>query len=216
MPHLHRPGGAARKDDSMQEDESMRIVHLLPAVALALVVLAPGSVGAQMTKQQVEAGLSLLPADARAGAEVQFEAEDGWVVHRSGDNGWTCRISTPTDGLAAKCYHSVLTGKIELEAKLYAEGLPSPQVREHMAVMLENGTLSIPPGSVEITGSGDLGDGVDVPATLSGYYFVYFPFETAKTFGVPGADPGEGRPWLHHAGTADAHLMWRHSHETGM
>jgi hypothetical protein len=49
---------------------------------------------------------------------------------------------------------------------------------------------------------------MEVPQEMTRYVYLYFPFETADRMGMPGSDPGDGRPWLHHGGTSDAHIMW--------
>jgi hypothetical protein len=183
-------------------------------VALAGTALLAQTAPAQLTERQVEASLGLLPAEARTGAAILIPREDGLELFREGMNGWTCWIWLPQDRLAANCHHRVLAGKKELELRLSREGLSGSTVRERLARALESGRLSIPSGSVEISGSGALEDGAEVPDVMQGYYFVYYPFETAKTMGIPGEDPGEGRPWFHHGGTADAHIMWPRSHET--
>lgn len=183
--------------------------------ALAGVALFAQIAAGQLSDRQVQASLGLLPSEARAEATILIPREDGFDVFREGSNGWTCWIWIPRDRLAANCHQNVLAGKKELELRLSKEGASGAVVREHLAEALEAGRLAIPPGSVEVSGSGALADDAEVPDVMQGYYFVYFPFETAKAMGMPGSDPGEGRPWLHHGGTADAHLMWARSHETG-
>jgi len=183
------------------------------AGVLALACAATAA-SAQITERQMQAGLGLLPAGARAEAQVLVPDGDGFRVYRAGTNDWSCRISTNGTRLTANCHHRVLEGKLDLERRMAAAGRSGAAVRKELAAQLHSGHVSIPPGSVEITGSGELVDGSQVPSVMQGYYFVYFPFATSASVGVPDQDSGQGRPWLHQGGTADAHLMWVRSHTT--
>jgi hypothetical protein len=182
--------------------------------AVLAVGLATGLSG-QVSQRQIEASLGLLPPGAREDAEVILVADYGLGVLRPGENGWACRIRPTAERLAASCYQTALTGKLDLELALAAEETPGKEVREALGAALRAGRLSIPRGSFEISGSGALEDGAEVPAEMAGYYFVYFPFETGDGLGLPEADPGDGSPWLHHGGTSDAHVMWPRAHATG-
>jgi hypothetical protein len=188
----------------------------LTSVALAVTMLAIAADAArgQITDRQINAGLGLLPVEARAGAEVLVNSGAGFIVRRAGDNGWSCSIWTTDDKLLANCHQRVLTAKVELERKLSADGLSGAAIRDRFAELLATGQLSIPRGSVEISGAGAIVEGAEVPETLQGYYYVYFPFATPETLGLPGSDPGNGLPFLHHGGTADAHLMWPRTYAT--
>lgn len=187
----------------------MRRGCIVSVVAMSMLAAAAH---AQITARQVEAALGLLPPEARAGAEILVPDASGFIVHRAGTNGWSCRVWTPAERLAANCHHRVLRGKIDMERRLSADGMSGAAVREHLADALRTGRLSIPRGSVEISGSGELVGDAEVPHVMDVYYLVYFPFESAKSLGVPTEDPGGGGPWLHHGGTADAHLMWQRAH----
>ncbi|HSM36435.1 MAG TPA: hypothetical protein VK837_08580 [Longimicrobiales bacterium] len=187
----------------------------LRAVTVAILAIGSAtSLAGQVSQKQIEASLGLLPPGARDGAEVILVTEDGLEVVRPGENGWACRIRPAADRLAASCYQTALTGKLDLELALAAEETPGEEVREALGAALRVGRLSIPRGSFEISGSGPLEDGAEVPAEMSGYYFVYFPFETGDGLGLPETDPGDGTPWLHHGGTSDAHIMWPRAHST--
>jgi hypothetical protein len=178
------------------------------SIAFAVFAVGATAAEAQVTARQVDAGLGLLPPDARAGAEILAWTDAGIEVIRPGSNGWTCRIRPQSDRFSASCYQNALAGKLELERVLEEQAATGAEVREALAAALQSGRVSIPRGAVELSGSGPLGDGMEVPREMTRYVYLYFPFETADRMGMPGSDPGDGSPWLHHGGTSDAHLMW--------
>ena len=40
------------------------------------------------------------------------------------------------------------------------------------------------------------------------YHLLYFPFATEASIGIPDEERSQGAPWLHLAGTCQAHVMW--------
>lgn len=103
----------------------------------------------------------------------------------------------------------MINGFLARTAELHAGGLSGSEARRRLSEELAAGRLSVPAGSLEISASGPLDANGDPPASLDAWFLLYFPHANSATLGVTDEDPGDGQPWLHHAGTAEAPIMWR-------
>jgi hypothetical protein len=119
-----------------------------------------------------------------------------------------CRLSFPRDRVGVNCHDARLANYLQKKTALLAGGLDGAQARRQIDVAVKAGSLELPPGALEVAGSGPRGDLTPNEIVIRGNHFLYFPFATAAKSGLPEEDPGDGRPWLHYAGQAEAHLMW--------
>lgn len=80
--------------------------------------------------------------------------------------------------------------------------------RERLCREVDGSDLAIPAGAMEITANLPLGSEGDYSHSMTVYHLLWTPGHTTATLGVSDEDPGEGRPFLHQAGTCGAHVMW--------
>lgn len=158
--------------------------------------------------QQISLVLTLLPKDARAGATVLVPTDTGYAVHREGRNAFVCETDRPGDDrFSIACYHESLRRVRALEQRLAAEGFSGPEFGERLCAKVGELGLSIPHGALELTASATATSGV-LPDSVVVHHLLYFPNATEASIGVRDEDVPPGGPWLHKAGTCQAHVMW--------
>lgn len=186
-----------------------------PISFCAMVMVALGAITQEAPAQLSPAAradlvLSLLPADSRPGATVLLRDEHGDDVYREGDGRFLCvSDASPADRISMICHHQVLEERLRYERSLRdATGLGGDEFRERLCKDVEAEGLGVPPGSMEITATLLRDDEGGHAEEMTVYHLLWVPGESAASMGVPDEDPGEGRPFLHHAETCGAHVMW--------
>ncbi len=159
------------------------------------------------TDAQVDAVLSLLPEQARSNAQILVRSEGGLEERRAGTNGWTCWVERFGERFGGNCHHRALDPFLSRKRALSSAPLEGESPAATLAREHQEGRLGIPEGSLEITGYGSVGED-GLPAVLSGRFFLYFPYARGSDLGLPEEAPAEGAPWVHEAGTVQAHVMW--------
>ena len=82
-------------------------------------------------------------------------------------------------------------------------------MREVLDREAKAGAIKLPPYGLEMSASGTLGDDGELPEEMSVYYLLYIPFATSASIGVSDVVPDDPTvPYLHQAGTHEAHVMW--------
>lgn len=184
----------------------------LAAGFLALVGTAlPGIASAQVsTRDQLAVIARLLPPAAAESAELILPLPTGDVVGREGSGDWICRgDSAGDDQLSLNCYTRSMAAVLDRQRQLQGQGMESDAVREQIDREARSGQLSLPQAGAEIYASGPLSPDGGLPETLSVYHLVYVPFATSESIGVSDLEPDDPAvPFLHHAGTHEAHVMW--------
>ncbi|MEM7416222.1 MAG: hypothetical protein AAF389_12035 [Gemmatimonadota bacterium] len=185
-----------------------RTVRVVAGVLVGFMV-AGGASGQMPAPEQIDLALSLLPPSAREATSVVLRDETGDVLERPGDGPFVCvsDASNP-NRISVLCHHKTLDGLMLLKERLRAEsGLRGSDFRALLCERVGPAGVVAPAGAMEIMGS--------LPRTATGYAsemtvtrLLYVPFETTIGLGIADEDPGDGRPWLHHAGTCGAHVMW--------
>ena len=180
-------------------------------------LLAVGSTGiAQDTSGQMspasraELVLRLLPVQARHDATVLLRDGEREERYRDGSGRFLCvsDASSPSR-LSMVCHHRVLAERLRFERELRREtGLRGSAFRERLCREVASRGLEVSDGAMEITTSLSQEEDGTYAHEMTVYRLLWLPHETAETTGVIDEDPGEGRPWLHQAGTCGAHVMW--------
>ena len=107
------------------------------------------------------------------------------------------------------CHHHVLGERLRFERELRRDtGLRGDAFRERLCTEVASRGLEIPAGAMEITASLAQSEEGMSADEMTVYHLLWTPGQTTETIGVVDTDPGEGEPWLHHAGTCGAHVMW--------
>ena len=196
----------------------MRFGILLWAAIPALLAAEPDMAAAQLTEEERAAlVLELLPQSARAGATIVLREGDDEKVVREGDGAFLCvSDASRADRLSMVCHHHVLEARLRFERELRkATGLTGAALRERICEDAGEAERSIPDGSMEITASLSPDEDGDYPDEMTVYRLLWMPGSTPDVSGIDTEDPGEGRPYLHQAGTCGAHVMWSEVVPTG-
>jgi hypothetical protein len=154
--------------------------------------------------------LLLLPEAARSDASILLRDGEEELVYREGTGTFLCAsdVSSPAR-ISMVCHHRVLDERLKLERELSREsGLQGSAFRERLCREVASRGLEVPNGAMEITASLPQNDDGSYPAEMTVYHLLWLPDQNAATLGVTDEDPGEGRPWLHQAGSCGAHVMW--------
>lgn len=185
-------------------------VGLLLMLATASAGAPVGATGQMTPAERADLVLRLLPIEARSGATVVLRGTDREERYRTGTNGFLCvSDATTPQRLSMVCHHRVLEERLRFERRLRVEtGLGGDAFRERLCAEVARRRWQVPNGAMEITASLTR-DGAGRPAAeMTVYHLLWFPHSTTATLGVVDEDPGGGRPFLHHAGTCGAHVMW--------
>ncbi len=182
-----------------------------PLIAAALALAAGTGAQAQASPdKQVELLLSLLPPDARSEATVLLPTDNGLAIHREGRNQFVCVGDVPGDNrFAIACYHESLEHLRSLERELSAQGLRGATFRERLCAEVAKHDAPVANGALELTASGVVAGGASIPDSMVVYQLLYFPHATEASIGIPDEELPAGAPWLHLAGTCQAHIMWK-------
>lgn len=153
--------------------------------------------------------LTMLPYEAQPTARLVMRDSASQRTVRRGD-GFIC-ISTlrPAPGssrISNNCHHPALGDMIGLEQEL--ANLDRAEFRRQLCVQARARGVRVPKGAMEITSSIAVDSTGKLDSTMTVYHLLWMPFETRESLGVVDEDPGDGRPWLHRAGTCQAHVMW--------
>lgn len=158
---------------------------------LLLGVLAPATISAQKA------------AADRTGDPSRWER--ALLGDRASSSGaFTCEAKTNDGQWSATCLHASLTALRTAET---AAG-SAADFETRVCRMLARQHATVPVGAMELSASGSLRSGQTVPDSVNVYYLVYLPLQTTASLAITDSDPGDGKPWLHHAGTCMAHVMW--------
>ncbi len=171
---------------------------------------ATGAGGASaQSAAQLDLLVSLIPPDLRGGVRVVVPTAAGLEVVREGSNRFTCVADTPGDDrFVVSCYHESLGPFLDRMRALRASGLAGSAARERTCAEVSSGRLPMPKRAYNLSASGPLVPDSDVPDSLLVYHLLQIPFATEASEGITDEEHVAGQPWLHHAGTCDAHIMW--------
>ncbi len=179
-------------------------------VSLAAAVL-PGSVSAQESDAwRAELALTLLPDSARPHATVLLRSREHDDRYRDGTGPFICvsDASSP-QRLSMVCHHQVLEEALRFARDLRQETeLRGNAFRKLLCEEVASRGLEVPDGAMEITASLTRNEDGTRPSEMTVYHLLWLPQQTTETLGVVDEDPGDGQPWLHHAGMCGAHVMW--------
>jgi len=166
---------------------------------------------AQLTpEKRAELVLSLLPTPARADATVVLRDGANEVLYREGGGRFLC-ISDASSAtrLSMVCHHHELEERLRLGRDLSRETeLGGAAFRERLCDEAAARDVVVPNGTMEISASLARDSEGSYATEMTSYHLLYLPDGTEETVGVTEEDPGDGGPWLHNAGTCDAHVMW--------
>ncbi len=174
--------------------------------AAALVAL-PAVAYAQ--DRTTELALSLLPREARSGASVVIRNGEGEAMVRSGSGSFLCVIdANNAERLSLNCHDRKLIPLLRLEREVGAAGLRGAAFREELCTRVQAEAAGPPTGSLEISASVAIPSEGQLADSMTVYHLLYTPNQTSASLGLRDDDPGAGAPWLHHAGSCNAHVMW--------
>ncbi len=187
-------------------------LRLISGLFVVGVILAPASrtYGQLSELERADLVLQLLPEDARDGAAILLRDESEEKRYRDGTGPFVCvSDASASDRLSMVCHHHVLQERLRFERQLAREtGLQGAAFRAHLCSEVADRGLDVPKGAMEITASLARGESGGLPSEMTVYHLLWLPHETTESTGVTDVDPGEGKPWLHQAGTCGAHVMW--------
>lgn len=188
-----------------------------PLLALLASIVLATPLAAQLDeREQAALVLRLIPAAARPGATVILRSAAGDRVVRRGEGPFLCvSDSSPARRISLICHHRILEERLRFERELrQVTWLQGAAFTTRLCREVEARGMEVPDGAMEITASvAVLADGsIDPAATV--YRLLWLPFATTASIGVPSEDPGQGRPWVHQAGSCGAHVMWSERLET--
>ncbi len=89
-----------------------------------------------------------------------------------------------------------------------AAGLRGAAFREELCTRVEAEAADPPTGLLEISASVAIPSEGQLADSMTVYHLLYTPNETSASLGLRDDDPGAGAPWLHNAGSCNAHVMW--------
>lgn len=132
-----------------------------------------------------------------------------WVRAVLGDDAaasgaFACESSLDGSRWSATCLHPSLRTLHAVEDSVE----PGPAFRATVCRALKDRGYTAPNGALEVSASGVVRAGRQLPDSATVYFLLYVPFTTEATLAVTATDPGSGAPWLHQAGTCTAHVMW--------
>lgn len=203
---------------------SAGVINIAIASSTACVVAAASSIAAQTPapqqpqpvlhspSYQIEAAVTALPQDMRAGATVLGYSEIGkpLVTLRAGTNDMICLAPDPTaTAFHSACYHKSMERFMARGRELRASGVRGAQVDTVRFAEVKSGKLKVPtmPSMLyQIFGGTFDSVTAKVPGGTS-LYVTYVPFATTQTTGIS-SKASEKEPWLMWPGTPKAHIMY--------
>ena len=184
-------------------------------VTASLLLLAANSLIAaqapELSKEhRAELVLRLLPEEARPVATIVLRDGSHDEHYRNGDGQFLCvSDASSAQRLSMVCHHHVLEQRLRFERELSrATGLQGEAFRERLCREITARGWSVPDGAMEITASLARTKDGSYAREMTVYHLLWLPHQTVESTGVVGKDPGNGRPFLHQAGTCGAHVMW--------
>lgn len=157
------------------------------------------------TVAQVE---SLLPSPVRGKARIVYRDDAGSRVAREG-GGFICVADSTDQGrLSINCHHEAVHEMFLLEREVTAAGFRGDGFRTEICRRGEVRGVTVADGSLEIMTSLAIQPDGSLAEEATVYHLLWFPHETTESLGIADTDPGDGAPWLHRAGTCQAHVMW--------
>ncbi len=184
----------------------LRFFNRVCLFAGALVAL-PGVVYAQ--DRTTELALSLLPREARSGASVVIRNGEDETMVRSGSGPFLCVVDVNNAArLSLNCHDRKLIPLLRLEREVGAAGLRGAAFREELCTRVEAEAADQPTGLLEISASVGISSEGQLADSMTVYHLLYMPNETSASLGLRDDGPGAGAPWLHNAGSCNAHVMW--------
>jgi hypothetical protein len=176
------------------------------ATALAPIALS----GQSAPSDRAALVLRLLPPQARSAATVILRDGDSEERFREGNGRFLCASDiTDSTRISMVCHHHVLEQRLRYERQLSREtGLTGGAFRERLCSDVARRGWSVPDGAMEITASLSRGEDGTYASEMTVYHVLWLPHQTTEGIGVADEDPGQGRPYLHQAGTCGAHVMW--------
>lgn len=185
---------------------SFSCTAVLTAVAAAP-LLAQGTIPPR--DQQIAAAVLPLPAEQRASARVLGYGADGKLVEIRPGKTMTCLASDPArTNFHVACYHESIEPFMARGRSLRAEGVKGDQVDSVRFREVKAGKIKMPNVAALYTLTGGHFDPKTGTAPdAKPLYVVYMPYATGAATGLPGHPVGN-QPWLMHAGTPKAHIMF--------
>lgn len=151
---------------------------------------------------------SLLPGAARNEATIVVRDPAGEAVTREGE-GFVCVVdSSYDDRLGINCHHRSLDAQLAIERELGQTGLRGAEFRQALCERVAAAGIRVPDGAMEISTSVRIEPDGTLQPEMTVYYLLYLPHQTLAGTGISDVDPGDASPWLHMAGTCQAHVMW--------
>lgn len=191
----------------MTRNHPYRAWLLRTTIAVALLAFGSANVRAQTSDQtRTHLALRILPEGARGDATVILRDSTGDRTVKHGA-GFTCisDVSNPAR-LSHNCHHPALNEQFALEREL--RELSGAEFRERVCSEVETRGIRVPNGAIEITSSVAIDDEGALDSSMTIYTLLWVPYQTEEELAITTDDPGEGKPWLHRAGTCQAHVMW--------
>ncbi len=187
-----------------------RAVRTVAACLLAAcATFFPGTGQAQPEVMQFDVLLRLLPGDLAAAARLVVPANNGSREVRAGAGVFECLGDAPDDAqFSIQCYHRGMTEFVAYQNWLGKLGLRGKAFRDRFCQDVTAGRVNVPDRGYLITASGPRGPHGELPDSVTIYHFLQLPHATEASIGLPASEVTPGSPWLHHAGTCNAHVMW--------
>ena len=162
--------------------------------------------------QQIAAAVLPLAEPSRAGARVWGYLPDGSFAElRAGTGNMTCIADDPKDTrFHVACYHNSMEPFMARGRELRAQGARMMTVDSVRRAEVASGRIRMPAAASLFSLTGPAGSYDAATNTTRGanrLFVIYVPNATAESIGVP-ATPARGTPWMMHAGTPNAHIMF--------
>lgn len=153
--------------------------------------------------------LELLPADVRDEVTLLVPGDDGLRTYRKGTGHFVCIGDPPGDGrLNVVCHHESLGPVLSHQRSLSEGGLRGKAFQERLCRDVRSGIVEMPDRAYMLDASAALKPDGSLPDSVTVYHMLQLPYATEGSAGISDEELVPGKPWLHHAGTCDAHLMW--------
>ena len=189
-------------------NEYNRVAIGLTLALSGFLYLAAPAVGQDPRDTQVALAESLLPASARGKAKIVVRDATGEVVIRKGD-GFICVSDSSRPGrLSLNCHQEALQEQLDLEREVALEGFRGKEFTQQLCKQADARGVVVPDGTIEISASVGVEPDSSLPYEMTVYYLLWLPLATTASIGIVDENPGDGSPWLHKAGTCQAHVMW--------
>lgn len=187
-----------------------------PAAALVVIGLAgcgrgpAPAPGFDLSGHEIEAAVSPLPPEYRAGATVLSPDSTGAArVVREGKGEMICLAPDPgAQEFHAACYHRSLDPFMARGRALRAVGVSGAEVDSVRFREVRDGSLSMPkePAALYQYFGGHYDPVTQAVVGAQSLYVVYIPFATGASTGLS-EKPSETGPWIMFPGTPKAHIM---------